>query len=205
MAKRGQGPGVGMTGKHQIPRVHRQTLIEMNVPVFTARRDAAHDRALSLLRLDLPLADRKTRQKLYAECDRLLGDALIFTQRSHIHRDTPLARYLTILQETVHVCRTHLTHSEHLMRETREISKMTGVAVPPAMEAGDALSNSELQMLAFIEDLLHFGEPLLKQDSQTHQGTFSDDDRRRFNTARAEYDHYYWKGNAPPEATECAP
>lgn len=184
-----------MSNSHKIPRVHRQTLIEMNVPVFTARRDAAHERALTHLRQDLPLADRVTRQKLYALCDRLLGDTLIFTQRSQIHRDSPLLRYLQILQETVHLCRAHMTHAEHLQKETREISKMTGAALPPAMAAGDSLSNSELQMLAFVEDLLHFGEPLLKQDSRERQAAFSEDDRRRFTIARTEYDHYYGRSS----------
>ena len=95
----------------------------------------------------------------------------------------------------MHLCRAHMTHAEHLQKETREISKMTGTALPPAMTAGDSISNSELQMLAFIEDLLHFGEPLLKQDSQERQAAFSADDRRRFSVARSEYEHYYNKGS----------
>ena len=194
-----------MSGGHKIPRVHKQTLVEMNVPVFTARRDAAHDRALELLRKELPLSDRASRQTLYGECDRLLGDAILFNQKSQqTQHETPIARYLHSLQETVHLSLAHQRHSDYLVREAQELSRLTG-APPPAGGTGDAFSNSELQMLAFVEDLLQFGEPLLRHDSVERQKHFSDDDRRRFALARAEYDRHYWMGDQPPQATECAP
>ncbi len=194
-----------MSNNHKLPRVHRQTLVEMNVPVFTARCAAAHDRVLELLRQELPRADRDGRRRLYAECERLLGDAIQCTQRSQIQHDSPILRYLQILQETIHLSLAHQEHAEHLAREAKEIARLTGTAVPAAVAAGNALSNSELQMLAFIEDLLQFGEPLLTADLKQRRSAFNDDDRRRFGLARAEYDRFYWRGDEPPQATECAP
>lgn len=194
-----------MSNNHKLPRVHRQTLVEMNVPVFMARCAAAHDRVMELLHQELPRADRQARQKLYAECERLLGDAIQCTQRSQIQHDSPILRYLQILQETVHLSLAHQARARCSACEAKEISRLTGVAMPPAVASGDALSNSEIQMLAFVEDLLHFGEPLLAADLKQRRSTFTDDDRRRFALARAEYDRVYWRGDEPPQATECAP
>ena len=50
------------------PRVHKHTLIEMNIAVFTARREAAHARVVEILRQEIFSGDKEKRIQDYTQC-----------------------------------------------------------------------------------------------------------------------------------------
>ena len=73
--KAGPRSGKAVRGAKTVPpRIHRHTLIEMNRSVFTARRDAAHARAVAILRREIPgSANKERRTALYTACVALLS------------------------------------------------------------------------------------------------------------------------------------
>lgn len=197
-----------MTEEHnktQMPRVHRQTLVEMNVSVFTARRDAAHRRVLNMLRREMLTQDKEAREKLYAFCVLLLEEAVMCTLRSQLQQDSPVMHYLRLLKDTLAATQALVRHERKLQRESQEFSSMLNQYVVTQLKtANDVFSTSEMNILDCIEDLLKFGEPILNQDSQERLTDLTEDDRRRYNLALREYQAYYEQFNAdmPLEQSE---
>lgn len=183
----------------KIPRVHRHTLVEMNAAVFTARRDAAHARAVELLAGDLPPATRDERMRLYALCRGLLGEAILSTQRSQLHANSPLLRYLKLLRDTVGVNLALLRHDVTIEKETDELSRLVAGDVAVARQGDyEAFSESEHHILNCIHNLVKFGEPLLRADSKERLAALGEDDRRRYDLAMREYHDYYTGHFQPP-------
>jgi len=183
---------MGVPQNTRIPRVHKQTLIEMNVAVFTARRDAAHARAVQLLLKDIPPAAQEARLKLYALCQGLLGEAILSTQRSQLQASSPLLRYLKLVRDTVGVNLALLRHDAILQAAAGELSKLVENEVRVArQEHHQAFSESEHHIINCIQNLLKFGHPLLQADSKARLAAFSEDDRRRYELALREYQDYY--------------
>ena len=82
-------------------RVHRHTLIEINLSVFTARRDAAHQSVLDILRRKMLSSNKEIREVLYSLCVRFLDDAIECTKRSQVQPDSPVLHYLNLLKDTI--------------------------------------------------------------------------------------------------------
>ena len=181
------------------PRIHRDTLIEMNRASYTARRDAAHARVAKLLRLDVFGTPKEHRVLLYAYCIELLEDALSATQRSQPPRDTPVVHYLQILRDTVAANLALVRHETRLTEEAPEFSRLLGSRVVEQLQnAGDTFSDSEMNGLDCVQDLLKFGEPILQADSAGRTQLFAeDDDRRRYQLALQEYQRFF--ADATPE------
>ena len=181
-----------------LPRVHRYTLIEMNCSVFTARRDAAHARAVQILRREVFGSTKERRTALYTNCVRLLEDAINDTQRSQIQQDTPLIHYLCLVRDTVRANLALVTHEINLSHEASEFSRLLGPkAIAEFQTAGDVFSHSEMGILHCIDGLLRFGEPLLARDTEERTAVFTDDDRRRYALARREYQTHYQHPHTP--------
>ena len=175
-----------------LPRIHRHTLVEMNQSVFTARRDIAHERVVTLLRERLHPASREERAACYRLCGRLIEDALMATRRSQIQRDSPLIHYLRLLKETLQAQLALINHELMLVREARELSRLLGEKIIAELQtASDRFSTSERNILEAIGDLLKFGAPILTKDTGERLETFSDDDRRRYEVAREEFRQFY--------------
>ncbi len=190
------GEPSGVRGNQHAARVHRHTLIEMNYAVFTARRDASHERVLEVLRREMLASSKELRAELYAFCVRMLDEAVKSTQRSQVQSDSPVLHYLTLLRDTIAASQALVRHEMTLVRESEEFSRMLNEYVVNQLQtANSVFSDSEMNILDCIEDLLKFGEPILIQDSQERLKKFTDDDKRRYDTAVAEYRTYYRKQN----------
>ena len=180
--------GVRAQRHSNLSRLHGQTLIEMNTSVFTARRDAAHERVLTVLRRDMQTSNKELRVKLYRFCAELLEEAAQCTRRSQVQADSPVLHYINLLRGTLASSQALLEHEMRLVREKTEFSRMLNEQVLSQLQtANDVFSNSEMNILDCIDEMLKFGEPILAQDSQERLKAFSDDDRRRYETAVAEY------------------
>ncbi|MBN2451539.1 MAG: hypothetical protein JXR77_14205 [Lentisphaeria bacterium] len=174
------------------PRIHRHTLVEMNLPVFTARRDAAHARAADILRLEIEKGDREQRAERYESCLRLIEEALRCTERSQMAHDSHLMHYLRLLRDTLKAKVALVHHEITLVAEAREFATILGEeTVARLLTARDVFSDSERHVLGFMRGLLEFGEPLRSRDTEERKRRFSEDDWRRFRHAAGEYEVYY--------------
>lgn len=174
--------------KAAIPRIHRHTLVEMNRPVFTARRDAAYARIAAILARDIQTGTREERAAWYQACFGLVEDALRCTERSQIAQDCPLAHYLRLLRDTLKALIAVVNHQITLVSETRTFTELLGKEAGARLEEAMGLfADSERQVLSSIHNLLQFGEPLRARDTEDRRQTFTEDDWRRFRHAAAEY------------------
>lgn len=173
-------------------RIHRHTLVEMNRPVFTARRDAAHARAMDILLTGIEQGSKEQRAAWYADCQRLVEETLRSTQRSQIAQDSPLIHYLKLLREILSAQLALVSHEITLGRETQEFARALG-RDPVARLLADVrpFSDTEKFVLGSIRNLLQFGEPLRARDSQERQHGFTPDDLRRLQQAAVEYTQHY--------------
>lgn len=173
-------------------RVHRHTLIEINLPVFTARRDAAHQGVLEILRHRMMTSSKELREVLYDVCVKLLDDAVECTQRSQVQADSPVLHYFNLLRDTIAASLALVRHEMTVGRESEEFSRILNEYVVNQLQTtNEVFSDSEMNILDCIEDLLKFGEPILQQDSDERCKNFIKDDKRRYNLAFDEYKQYY--------------
>jgi hypothetical protein len=178
--------------KNSVPRIHRHTLVEMNRSVFTARRDAAHARAMHILLTGIEEGDKEQRAAWYADCLRLVEEAMRSTQRSQISQDSPLIHYFKLLREILSAQVALIHHEITLERETQDFARVLGRDMVARLLADvRPFSDTERFVLESIRHLLEFGESLRARDTQERQRNFSEDDRRRLDHATAEYTQHY--------------
>lgn len=193
----------GEDGNHRtnhVPRLHRQTLVEMNIAVFTARRDAAHERVLDVLRREMLTHEKEVREKLYSFCVILLDEAIMCTQRSQLKEDSPVMHYLCLLKDTLAATQALVRHERKISTESDDLSGVLNQYVMTQLKtANDLFSASEMNILDCVEDLIKFGDPLLSKDSQFRMDNLSEDDARRYNLALREYSAYYRRLNSDTE------
>jgi hypothetical protein len=174
------------------PRIHRHTLVEMNRPVFTARRDAAHACVLEAMRSHIEEAAKEQRAAWYEDCLRLVEESVRSTLRSQIAQDSPLVHYLKLLREILKAQLALVNHEITLASETEEFSRLLGQeTVARLLQDVHLVSDSERFVLDSIRNLLEFGEPLRARDTEERQREFAEDDYRRFQQALAEYGEHY--------------
>ncbi|OPZ26563.1 MAG: hypothetical protein BWZ02_01965 [Lentisphaerae bacterium ADurb.BinA184] len=173
---------------HSIARLHRQTLVEMNTSVFTARRDAAHERVQRILRRDMRTSKKGVRVRLYQFCARLLDEAAQCTRRSQVQADSPVLHYLNLLRGTLASAQALTEHELRLAREREALSKtLDDQALAQLQAADDVFSTGEMNVLDRVDELLTFGEPILARDTEGRRKVFSPEDLTRYDKALAEY------------------
>lgn len=191
-----------MVTQSKVPRLHRQTLIEMNLAAFTARRDAAIDRVLFVLRREMIASSKEQRADLYTTCMALLDEAILATQRSQAEQETRLLHCLHLLRDTLAASFALVHHELTMAAETEQFSKLLGPEILAELRtANDVFSGSEMSILDCIDDLLKVAVPIREQDTLERQKSFTEDDRRRFELTAREYKkHYesYEPGRKPP-------
>jgi len=181
---------------NRTPRLHRLTLVEMNKPVFTARRNVAHERVVQVLRQHMLASSKEERTRLYKACLRLTSEALDATLRSQMQHDTPLVHYLELLRDTISASEALVKHEMTLVREAEEFRRILSDEFMQQFQlTDDVFSASEMNILDCIDNLLNFGETLLQQDTRARLSSFNADDQRRYDLARAEYEIYYCPWN----------
>ncbi len=182
--------------QYRPPRVHRQTLVEMNIAVFTARRNAAHQCVIDILRREMLNRPKDGRRKLYLLCAMLLEEAIMCTRRSQLQVDSAVMHYLALLRDTINAVEALVRHEMKLNQESKELSGMLNQYVMTQLQsADDVFSDGEMNILDCIEDLLKFGAPILVKDSQERFEGLDEDDQRRYDLALREYTEYYQRYN----------
>ncbi len=190
-------------GQFRPPRVHRQTLVEMNIAVFTARRNAAHQCVIDILRRKMLTRQKKTRRKLYLLCGILLDEAIMCTRRSQLQTSSAVMHYLQLLRDTINAVEALIRHEMKLNQESRELAGVLNQYVVTQMQsANDVFSGGEMNILDCIEDLLKFGDPIIAQDSEDRIEKLTEDDRRRYDLALREYTEYYRRFNVKTPLSE---
>jgi hypothetical protein len=190
-----------MNKQTAMPRLHRQTLIRMNLAAFTARRDAAVGRVLRVLREEVGVDDKEVRVELYRLCLCLLQEAIEATERSQISRDTPPLHCLSLLRDTIAASLALVKYELTVSREAAEFTKLLGKEKVAELElAKDVFRVSEANILQSLSHLLLFVEPILKQDSEVRTGELEDEDRKRYEVALAEYTEFYDRHQPGPGA-----
>jgi hypothetical protein len=176
----------------KLPRLHGQTLIEMNLAAFTGRRDAALDRVRRILRRELVASSKERRTRLYTRCILLLDEAIMATRRSQVDQDTPLLHYLRLLRDSVSANLALIRHELTMATEQRLLAELATPEIAAGLrQASDLFSQSEMNLMDCTEELLRFGTAVRKQDTQGRAQAFTDEDRRRYDLALAEYRKCY--------------
>jgi hypothetical protein len=104
---------------------------------------------------------------------------------------------LRILRDTVAATGALVTHEIALLKESEEPFQMLDEYLVTQLKAANGVfSDSEMSILGCVEELLKFGQPVLQRDTEERLAKFSPDDRRRYDTAEAEYRAYYAKREA---------
>jgi len=181
-----------MTKQEAQPRLHRHTLMEMNLAVFTARRDAAFAQLKHLTRNIRPKGTHQQRIRFYGTCLGLAQDALMATRRSQVQDAGVLIHYFTLLRDMVKAQLALLTHETTLAQESRAFLRLLGRRTMAELRSATmAFSTGEKNVFHAIDDLLDLGEPILEKDTKQRWKRFSDDDQRRYQIALKEFSAYY--------------
>ncbi|NOY83087.1 MAG: hypothetical protein GXP31_18970 [Kiritimatiellaeota bacterium] len=181
-----------MAKKAKAPRVHRHTLIEMNLAPFTARRDAAHERVMEVLHKEMIRSKKEERITLYQFCLDLLDEAILATRRSQTDQDTPLMHYLQLLRDTISACFALVRHELMVVHEAEQFSRDLGPEIVAELQtADDVFSASEENIHACIDDLLKFGKPICARDTHARKRRFTPDDHQRYEETLEAYREHY--------------
>jgi len=190
-----------------LPRIHRDTLVEVNRAFFTARRSAAHGQVVTILRQELLAATKERRAELYRICLNSLADAVTATERSQIQQDSPVLHYLRLLRETVSANLALVEHEMSLINEAAAFSRTVGAdTIAELVAAGDVFSRSEMSILDCIEGLLKFGEQVMARDTADRLPLLDADETRRYELALRKYREFYQEAvSADASAQGCEP
>ena len=116
------------------PRVHAQTLAELNHCVGTARRDAACLRLAEIIEQENWPEDRNERARLYATCIMLVEQAMDATRKSTLVlsnpkqalADKPTLHFLKMLDQLLNMLKLLVEHVGSVMSEAGVLSEMLG-------------------------------------------------------------------------------
>ncbi|MDT8390104.1 MAG: hypothetical protein RRC34_06305 [Lentisphaeria bacterium] len=170
------------------PRLHRQTLVEVNISVHTGRRNAAHEQAAAVLHASTEQTRMDTKRELAQFGKELIDEALLCTRRSLVEVDAPPLRYLQILRDTIAAQESLIAHEIELTNGNGELAALLGDKLARQLAAFNAVETSNVN---YIEELFTFGIPLLDRDTKERLAAFSEDDRRRYQIAVEEFKRCY--------------
>lgn len=170
------------------PRLHRQTLVEVNISVHMGRRNAAHEQAVKVLQDSMNQTCMDTKRKLALLGKELIDEALLCARRSLVRVDAPPLRYLQILRDIIAALESLITHEIELTTENGELAAILGDKLDSQLVAFSAAEKGNVN---YIQELFKFGIPFLEQDTKERLAAFSEDDRRRYQIAIDEFKGCY--------------
>lgn len=182
-------------------RFSQDHLITMNVPVMMARRDAAYDRAVYLLKKPLFSFPEKTRSELYGCILKLLNIAIEAERSISLPYEStgkqavdPINQYLVLLIDTVQAAFALVNHELILFQEKKDLSNFIGKKVTMQMRDTDEIfCNSEMDIYHCINELIELSEAAITKYRETHKRTFSKENRDRYEKALKESTELYGK------------
>ncbi len=178
-------------GSSQLARINRAPLM--------ARRDAAYDRAVALLRVPLFSYPEEVRSELYEAVLKLLyiagntGRALNESYESDGDKiPDPVNQYLILLIDTVRAAMTLVDHELIMFKEEKELSSFIGSDITTQIRSADEVfSNSELNIYQCITELIELADKSIVRNREIGKRDFAKEDIERYNKALKEYTDLY--------------
>lgn len=178
-------------------------LVVMNIPPLMARRDAAYDRAIHLLREHIFSLPEEERRSVYATVLELLEVAIDATKsipRSKKSRGKqtsepgPILQYLSLLNDTIQAALALVKHELILFKEEKALSNFIGSEISSQfISTEEIFSNSEMNIYHCISDLIDMAEPAIARNREYRKKSFTKNELDRYNKALNEFTSLYCK------------
>ncbi|MBR4673981.1 MAG: hypothetical protein IKP00_05895 [Victivallales bacterium] len=185
------------------PRIHAQTLAELNHCVGTARRDAACQRLGEIIEREKWPEDREERAKLYARCLVLVEQALEATNKSTLLfsnpkqalGDKPLIHFLKMLDQLLNMLKLLAEHVGSVMNEAELLSEMLGAETYSILQTTcEDFEQHEQMAQQVLQSTMKIGKEMVQRNTEIRRQFFSADDNRRYEKALSEYTMHYREG-----------
>ena len=183
----------------EIPRLHIQTLAELNYCVETARRDAAYDCLCSACAVEWP-ESHQLRGRLYRRCVMLINAAIAAAERSlPVHTkprqalsEKPLLHLLNLIRQQIQTLDSIAEHVYNVSSEAELLAELLGREVFRKLEdTCHSFDGHERAALKALNDTLGIGRELMCANTVVRKADFASDDMRRYNKAYEEFMKYY--------------
>ena len=177
-------------------------LVSMNYPPMMARRDAAYDRAVKLLRDNIFSRSESERNELYASILMLLNLAMENTRiilapskkGMKVPDREPMLDYLKLLCDTVGTANTLVSHELMLSANERQMGAFLGAQIVQQFHSTDDIfSDSEMNIYHCVIELIDSAEPALMRYREHRKRAFEKADLDRYTKALAEFEIVYSK------------
>ena len=182
------------------PRVHAQTLAELNHCVWTARRDAACQRLSDIIERENWPDDRNHRAQLYDRCIKLVAEALEATTKSTLVlsnpkqalADKPLIHFLKMLDQLLKMLKLLAEHVGSVMNEAGLLSEMLGAETYSILQTTcDDFEQHEQMAQQVLQSTMKIGLEMVQRNTDIRRQFFSTEHTRRYAKALAEYTRHY--------------
>ena len=183
-----------------IPRVHAQTLAELNHCVWTARRDAACQRLSDIIERENWPEDRDRRASLYSTCIMLVAEALEATNKSTLVlsnpkqalADKPLIHFLKMLDQLLKMLKLLTEHVGSVMNEADLLSEMLGNETYSILQTTcEDFEQHEQMAQQVLQSTMRIGLEMVQRNTNIRRQSFSSEDSRRYGKSLAEYTRHY--------------
>lgn len=181
------------------PDLSLDYLVIMNIPAMAARRDAAYDRAVNLLGLDLFSLAKESRNELYKIVLQLLDIAIEMTEAVLCSSDNPgemendpNIHYLLLLNDTIRAASSLLNHEIILFKEKKDLGNFIGGEFSDQVKSTDLIFlDSETDILKCIKDLIKVAAPAIDRYRAKCVKKLYKDDVDRYNRSLKEFQGVY--------------
>lgn len=188
-----------MEREDHLPRLHVQTLAELNYCVDTARRDAAYACLCDAAMVEWP-SEHTERRKMYRRCVVLINAALEATEHSSRGKkdprsalsEKPLLHLLNLIRQQLETLHSITVHVRNVGDEAEVLAEHLGEDVFRKVEqACFTFLEHELAALKAFRDTLGIGRTLVEANTSGRLEHFTVDEKRRYEKAYNEYMAHY--------------
>jgi hypothetical protein len=182
------------------PRLHAQTLAELNHCVGTARRNAAFLRLGELGQPGAWQEDNGQRSAMYGCYLDLVQEVIKTTEKSSLMHclpkhglwDRPVLHYLRLLQQLALTLSSLASHVANVKEEAELLSEHLGPDTFAQLNAtcADFEQHEKTTLNVFLR-VLSIGSTVITDNSAKRCQQFSEDEQRRYDLALGKYLHYY--------------
>ena len=182
----------------------KDPLITMNFPAYLAKRNAAYDRVIHLLRGQIFSLTEEKRNDLYYEviklvaitidCTHYIASVLGPQNKFGKNEMGPIQEFLLLLHETVSAAHGLVKHELLLFKDEKMLSDFIGYDISQQFQSIDEIfSSSEMNVYQSIQELIDLAEPSIRRHRDNQKKTLSKNDLNRYNKSLAEFTTLYAK------------
>ena len=175
-------------------------LVMMNIPAQMARRDAAYDMAVRLIREHLFSYSEEKRCDIYANILKLLGEVvslteiITFKKSGEKKRSAPegVYDYFAMLNETVKAASSLVRHELAIYQDEGRLSEILGSDLSTQIRATDEVfSNSEMNIYHCMIELVDIAESTVKKYREYWKKSFSKTNQSRYAKSFSEFESIF--------------